>query len=202
MTINPMRPLVLATLLLTAACGDNGDNGTGPENELPSGSVAFTATGELGGSFSASGAPEMENGQVVQAGTWALGGKEDDALAVVGFRARPNNRADYFVLGMDGGAGTGTRDISSDCGDGETCTGVIMLYDTPTNDTDGGTLCSLMTGSVTVTSVSGDRAQGTFQGEGVCLGDGDEPAEWTVSNGTFNVPLVEEFLPSAQLAPR
>jgi hypothetical protein len=51
--------------------------------------------------------------------------------------------------------------------------------------------CALTSGSVVVTSLSSARVRGSFSGSGSCLPSTGSPVAFTVTNGSFDVPLVD-----------
>jgi hypothetical protein len=76
----------------------------------------------------------------------------------------------------------GTHSITSGDADFE------FWVNTTATVSDYDRICWLEEGSVTVTSITTQRIQGTFSGQGVCFTNGDEDP-FTVSNGQFDTPV-------------
>jgi hypothetical protein len=182
-------PLLAATSF-ALGCGDSGSGSpTGPT--AGSGSVSFNFTGAVSGNYSASGAVQVNQITGAQFGTWAAGGREGGELAVVAFRARTNPRGDFFGLFVEGITGPRTVSITEDC---ETnCAEVVFVTNMSITGTDQTfeRICVLLTGSVTVSSISAQRAQGTFSGQGECVNMAFEEEPFAITNGTFDVPIVQ-----------
>lgn len=187
---------VLAATLFTVGCG--GDSGTGPEDNVI-GSLSFNyVDGTTSSSYSASGQVQMDQSGEAQFGTWAAGGRPfTNELVVAAFRARTAPRGDVSVIYLPSAAAAGTVTINETCFDNNDmdCPVMYLVLNTPI--TDGASfdrICVLLNGSVSISAISNQRAQGTFSGQGVCVNaQFSNPTLFTVNNGTFNVPIVQGF---------
>jgi hypothetical protein len=182
-------PLLAATAF-SVGCGDSGSGSpTGPTGG--SGSVSFTSTGGVAGSFSASGSVQIGANQQPQFGTWAAGAREGSELNVVAFRGRTAPRGDAFGLYVDGVTGPRTFQVSDDCE--ANCAEVVFL----TNADVFGTsqtfdrFCFLVSGSVSINSISAQQTQGSFSGQGLCFDMSFREEPFAITNGSFNVPIVQ-----------
>lgn len=184
-----------AVLAFAASCSDS----TSPTPT--SGTFSFTYGGEvISGTYSASGTlPAIGN---PSASEWAAGFRSDadqesGAVAIV---PKANARYDMSILAIDG-VTTGSRSIDVDCApDSDSgCTGFALLFNASDNpDATGTIFCGLTAGSVTVTTLTTTRLAGTFQGSGSCATDTSE-GSFTVSNGSFDVPIFSEGGPGGTL---
>ena len=177
--------LLAAACAALAGCSDSNDpDGTG------SGTVAFTFTGGGGGSYNVTGRiPVNESALFTTA--WSAGELVDADGAVYVISVRPQTGAFDEVLISIGRLTAGSTTIDVDC------TGVVncsmfsfLLGQSTTSDTDFDFLCTLETGTVTIATASSTRVTGTFGGSGVCENFGGTTQSFTVTGGTFDVPLV------------
>ena len=174
--MKPSRILIGALLAVTAGCGD----GTGPGGV--SGSVSFSHSGASTGTFSASGSVLVAD---PQAATWAAGTRDDasQSIDVEGYVAHPSSTHDYVHLHfpqLTPGTVTIANGAAVDIAFGQPQAGTATWY------------CFLTSGSVVVTSLSSARVRGSFSGSGICLpAASGSPVAFTVTNGSFDVPLVD-----------
>lgn len=202
-----MKVLGLAAL---AAC-DGG--GTGPV--VPSGSASFRFSGGLptlftGGSFSASGAPELDASGRPGVQAWAVAGSHPtngplvppgSKLAVVAFSPR-GGQGDLLVLTLPRVSGPTSVQIDDHCAAVNCTRGLILLGVSPHAPHDGVRgACEFSTGTVQITSVSGGRVRGTFAATGWCTVDLRTSPVYsiTVPEGEFDVPISEEFRTGLQI---
>jgi hypothetical protein len=172
--VKKSRAFVGALLVLTAGCGD----GTGPGGV--SGSVSFSHSGAITGTFSAFGSvlvPDAQNA------TWAAGTRHDasQSIDIEGYVAHPSSTHDYVAVyfpQVTPGTVTLANGASIDVIFGQAQTGPATWF------------CILTSGSVVVTSLSSNRVRGSFSGSGNCLPASGNPVAFTVTNGSFDVPLV------------
>jgi hypothetical protein len=175
--VKPSRLLVGALLTVATACGDS----TGPGGL--NGRVSFSYSGATSGTFDASGS--ILEGDPLRS-TWAAGARDDEneSLAVAANLARSETTTDDVVIDFPQLA-TGTVTVANGArvaiSFGYTQTGI------PTWS------CDLTSGSVTVTTLSGTRARGSFSGTGTCVNSNGTSGAFTVSNGSFDVPVVNGF---------
>jgi hypothetical protein len=182
-----LRLPLLATTAFVIGCS-GGDAPTEPA--AGSGSVSFNATGPaVSGAFNVSGAVQMGANQQVQPGNWAMGVRDGAELGVVAFRTRSGDRGDMMIIWADGVTGPRTVSVASEEA------GFVFSTNVSLSGQMGGEhTCWLETGSVTITSISAQRAQGTFSGAGGCVSETSfDAVAFTVSGGQFNVPITTGF---------
>ena len=188
--------LPLAVLFtLATACGDDS---TGPDDgELPSGSLSFSYDGAVSGTFSVSGAARLDANGEPEFGTWAVGGRDaaTNNLAIAAFRARTAPSGDLFSFFMPSVTGPGTVAIcdflEADC---EIAAALVFDLNLETDIDVSDRFCVLNAGEIEVTTLRADRAVGSFSGMGICFTNAStSPDVITISSGSFNVPLTDEF---------
>ena len=190
-----MKRSVLYVAAVAAFVAGCGDGGTDPQLSA-SGSVSFSYNGGSlapAGSYSASGGmPLSEAEQTTRA--WAAGVRDTENqnnIGVVASVPKANNRFDLVVLAFDRStAGNSTIDLEN-CTEVD-CAAMVAFYNvSESQNATGEVLCGLETGTMTLTSVSSTRATGTFSGTGSCSSfDSELTTVYTVTNGTFDVPLL------------
>jgi hypothetical protein len=173
--VKPSRILIGGLLAVTAGCGD----GTGPGGV--SGSVSFSHSGATTGTFSASGSVLVADPQTA---TWAAGTRNDasQSIDVEGYVAHPSSTHDYVHVHfpqLTAGTVTVANDATVSIVFGQPQTGAATWY------------CTLTSGSVVLTSLSSARVRGSFSGSGSCLPSTGSPVAFTVTDGSFDVPLVD-----------
>lgn len=178
-----------ALLLLTVAaagCRDSTGPGQGPDG------IRFSYSSPAGQNlnFRAQGAPTFVGG-APQHGTWAGAGwgATSRDIAVLALQAGSGRRGDLFFLDAYDIRGP-ERDLRID-GD-RVYVEVSRNFDIETLESDH--YCVIWSGTVHVSEISDIRLRGSFSGEGVCYDDRDvEVGVLSVSNGTFDVPVIVEF---------
>jgi hypothetical protein len=168
------RILLVVLLAIAAGCGD----GTGLGGL--SGSLSFSHSGATTGTFSASGSVLTQD---PEAGTWAAGARDDanQMIAIAANIGRPSNTFDDIVIDfpqLTPGSVTMANGAHVVITFGQTQSGTATWF------------CDLTSGSVVVTSLSDGRARGTFSGTGSCLPATGGPVAFTVTNGSFDVPVI------------
>jgi hypothetical protein len=167
------RVLLAVLLAIAAGCGD----GTGPGGLT--GSLSFSHSGATTGTFSASGSLLTEDPQT---GTWAAAARDDanQMIAIAANVGRPDTFDDTVIdfPQLTPGSVTIANGARVVITFGQTQSGTATWF------------CDLTSGSVVVTSLSGGRARGTFSGTGSCLPATGGPVAFTVTNGSFDVPLI------------
>jgi hypothetical protein len=192
MIFRTRAPLAIAAaaLLALSACESATNSRTAPE-----GSVAFTFSGDTAGSYNATGRfnrlrPDIGTFAVGASGTISSG---EEALAVFAQSTRASNATlfDQFLLSVE------NPDVGSiTCAAGEeTCPfgAILFLGADATGETDN--IFTSVSGTVNITSISNDRARGTFsfalEGFGADLEE--EPRAMQITSGTFDVPIVQDL---------
>lgn len=184
---------IVAVLAFAASCSD------GPSEPTlnASGSVAFSYNGGTlvnAGSYSASGGlPTSQTSQATQ--QWAAGFRDTEDNNNVGVVASVprSNRFDMAMLVFDRST-AGSSTIDPNC-TANTCAAMILMYNISESSTaTGEVMCGLETGTMTLTNVSQTRATGTFSGTGSCISFDDftTTSTFSVTNGTFDVPLLSD----------
>ena len=184
------RLLPVVSVVILAACGD--DDPSGPGNL--SGSMSFTFTGAGGGTFTASGSAPAVAANVGNA-SFSAGFRDEGAtqLGVMGVRARGSGRYDTLLLGISR-LTVGSVSVEADCDPsaGDDCSGFAFLVNISEADENFDFLCLATTGSLSITSISGSRAEGTFTGSGTCVNPAFQLSSFTVVSGEFDVALLAE----------
>ena len=207
--------LLTALLALVAACG--GDGPTAPPGGQPPPDTATTPppdTGtttpsssslsfdySIGGSsqtFTAEGEIERNADQSVRFGTWTAAARQMDSLNVVAFQAGTEPRGDVLVLFIPNVASGQSFQFAADCtASNPTCVegdfAVNFNLDPPTSEIEADRLCTFTAGSVSISSLTAERVQGTFSGSGTCT---DPQEAFTVTNGAFDTPIEGLAAPS------
>lgn len=180
--IKPRHFLLPLAGLLLGACGGD-DDPTGPGRNTESGSVSLTYSGELSGSFSASGACQFDENDDLEYRTCALGISESDGVAIVGLETTGGGQADLLVIALP------RNPVVGNTYDGSCIACSITLIQGLDLGTDDADRAILFVGprSITVTSVSDERIRGTFSG----LGASPDGFTVTIDEGEFDVPFLE-----------
>jgi hypothetical protein len=156
--------------------------------------MSFTYTGAGGGTFTASGGAPAVAANIGNA-SWSAGFRDDveTQLGALGVRARGGGRYDMMVIGISR-LTVGSASVEADCDPslGDACSGFAFLVDISEADDQFQFICAATTGSLSITSISSSRAEGTFTGSGSCVNDTFQLSSFTVVNGTFDVPLLSE----------
>lgn len=183
---------VVAALSLFAGCG--GDSPTGITNGTVSGTTSFTYTGGGGGSFSATGAISSAALLVTPHSTvWSTGWKDnaDNSTNVLANSPRAGGLADFVVVTINRqSVGSGAIDVNCTEGASTTCNAVDFVIGVTANGENFTNLCSLESGTIAILSTSSTRATGSFSGSGSCISSTNVMTGFTVTNGSFSVPLL------------
>jgi hypothetical protein len=178
------RVFAISSLLaLVAGCSDS----TSPAAKV-TGSFSFTYSGTAAtGSFSASGS--APTGGTLGATAFAHGYRvaTESHFGVVGVVPRSGQTHDFTVL-FAPNTGPGTTTIA-ECQTESTCSGLLIVFGSSNSGDTFTLLCGLDAGSITVTELSNTRAKGTFSGSGECFGPSGTVQSFTVTGGTFDVPV-------------
>lgn len=153
-----------------------------------SGTLTFSYSGDLSGSFSATGSIPLSGENTAP---WAVGGRDDTDGAVVALASQPQSGGTYnYVIVVVPRTTVGNANIDVNCSPSATCAAV--LFDIGVNDNTGTSqqTCFLDAGTVAITSISGSRAQGTFSGTGTCVSSTNVQTVINITGGAFNVALL------------
>lgn len=170
------RVFVAGVLAVATACSDISGPGA------LSGNLSFSHSGATSGTFSASGSVLAADPQAVD---WAAGVRDDQSqsIAIAAHIPRANNTSDEVAIEFPQ-LTTGTVNIANNGAH------VAMAFGQPQSGTPTWS-CALTSGSVVLTSLSSTRASGSFSGTGTCTGSTGGPTAFTVTEGSFDVPLVD-----------
>jgi hypothetical protein len=185
---------VLGSVLMLGACESPTESKYGPVNAGPS-TVSFTyhgvgPGGSVGGLFHVTADPDLNRPAGDQA--FALGQRIARAGA---FRALSNQRrtselSDWIVVSAPR-LSTGSLTLAPPCR-AEYCPEVFVALEMKNSQgAQARYSCTLDSGTIRITAISEQRAQGEFSGSGVCLGapDTEDLEQFSVSNGRFDVKL-------------
>lgn len=178
--------ILFPSLALLAACG-----GDGPTTVTAfDGALSFTYTGGNAGTFSASGSlPTSASGQATA--SWAAAqASATSEMAVVAFT--PRNATTHDEVGIFIQRNTvGTETVNSSCS--FNCNGLDIVIGVANGGSTFTATCFLTAGSIAITEKSATRMKGTFSGTGMCMTSaGASQGAWTVTNGTFDVPILDD----------
>ena len=181
-----LRRLALVALLgLMAGCGD--DETTGPGG-IVSGSFFFNFAGGISGTYTASGS--FPTGAGLYTTSWAAGevvtaDGETFIAAVAPGSASTHNFVTLFAERITPGSVSIALPCSPTCGDFGFLFGVPNTGATAPTQT-----CFLTTGTINFSTLSSTRAVGTVSGSGDCSSATGAMTAFTVTGGTFDVPMV------------
>ena len=181
------RLLAAATLALFVGCKDS----TAPAN--PEGSFSFTYSGGISGDFDVTGAmPSTPGAQ--ETSSWAAGevvaGGTNAGIYVVAMTPRTSTTHDFVVL-IANRTNAGAATIDFDNCTAAVCSTVDFVFGIANgNGTGFLQICYLQTGTITITEVTETHLRGTFSGAGTCTAPSQTETSLTVTNGTFDVPIV------------
>lgn len=190
-----MKKSYIALMLLAFAACDDGP--TGPR-AVPSGSATATYTGVgvyPGGTFAANGPMLLDSVSIEKPGNWAygrLGGAAPAPVYVTAMMPAGGALNHYLHVQVPREVRSGAvLPVLAPCPVESTTCGAFQLTLRTVRNGGDGIQCFAETGSVRVTSRTADRIQGTFSGEMRCVlpPTGDEPMQ--VTNGAFDVPIID-----------
>ena len=182
-----LRRVALSALVLAAvACSDS----TSPNSS--NGSSSFTFTGAGGGAFNVTGAvPTLQAD--VGSHDWAGGHLNTTSAGYEVGAAQARGAGRYDILGLFVHRLTvGTDVIDSTCTTSD-CTSLVFGRNLSQTDDNFDFICVATSGSVTITDISDSRITGTYSGSGSCYDMSFATTAFTVTNGTFDVPLVQNL---------
>ncbi len=196
MTRSLLSALALAVLALPA-CRDS-TSGSTPSPD--SGSVSFSYTGAVSGSYSVAGELEVESSGAPRYRSFAAAIDEfrgaTHLVHLIAGRPRGGGLGDLVSMELPNPA-VRTYDVTLDCD--RDCTYVSFSldagWDTENSGIDGRHF-GMDDGTVQINDVSGGRMRGTFSGslvdEGDRLNGVANPRRIQVQNGVFDVPVFDE----------
>ncbi len=179
--------LLAASLVGLVGCSDSSTGSSGL-----SGTLSFSYSGDLSGSFSATGSLPLSGQNTV---AWAVGGRDAAEEWVAAQASQPQSGGTYnYVIVIIPRITVGTSNIDANCS-AATCAAV--LFELGVNDGAGTSqqTCFLDAGTVAITSISGRRAQGTFSGTGTCISSVNANSNVNITGGTFDVALLTGVVP-------
>jgi hypothetical protein len=150
-------------------------------------------TGGGGGSFNVTGTVPTLSANIGN-NDWAAGFRDSPNTQVVieGARTRGGGRYDLAVIGINR-LTVGSSNVEADCEpDVDNCSGMIFAVNFSQSDDNFTFICFLETGSLAISEITSSRVKGQFSGTGQCIGPPPTftTSNFTVSGGTFDVPLV------------
>jgi hypothetical protein len=185
--LRPHRLLAVFSLLVLGGCG--GDNPQGPQ--LPATGVTFSYGGGGGGTFSVTGdVPTGSEG--IASRDWAAGLRNltDDAYVIQALHARGGGRYDIAYAYITRTT-VGSTSITAGCNpDVSACSMVQFGVNMSQADENYNFVCVLTGGSISLTEITSERIKGSFSGTGICFTPSGVSSAFSVTNGTFDVPLI------------
>lgn len=181
----------VAAVLALAGCSDS----TGSSTGAASGSLSFGYTGVRSGSYSASGTLHLVTDSTFTKQQFAAGihiFTGVDAVGLLAYSPVTGSTGHEVLMVFPYSTTSQTLDLS---GAGCTTTTALcpfasIVFDSnPDLSVDGSQEFDFVSGTLQVSGVSNGRVQGTFSGTASTVG-GDSVI--TVTNGTFDVPVLEE----------
>jgi hypothetical protein len=169
----------LAVLLVLPACSDS----TGSDADLH-GTLQFSYVGAFEGEFRAENRTALPLGDEAAIALESDGPAADPGILVMALDARAGSEeGDMLMLELPLLNGPRSLPVDEFCQD-DSCAGGVLLMDTGADDGSG--FFSLVSGTVQVTEISGNRIRGSFSGT---ARDEFSEAELTIAGGTFDVPM-------------
>jgi len=170
-----------STLACAVALAVSGCDSTGPS---PTPYLSFTYSGVASGTFSVQGA------LTEQSTSGVTGGTDQGASVVMAVMADGATGILAFVLFPTASTGTLALQTEAQCDEGgpSMCVGVALMLTLGTGAEPTIALCTLTSGSVTVTKSTTEEAAGTFSGTGTCVDFADtDLGTITLTDGAFLV---------------
>lgn len=183
------RAVLIALCVSSIACG--GDGPTAPPVSA-SGSLSFSYSGAVSGTFDVNGAI----GSNPSEGATAIKGGLFDGLLVMGVQMRDAARADFLDIILPPVTAPSVFSLSY-----AACTSLATLCPLASLTLDVQILSPVYppyvddnrylftTGNVTVTAITASRVTGTFEGSASTFAIGQPARVITITNGKFDVPI-------------
>lgn len=194
-----MAMLAAAFVAFATACGDDDSTGPGDVAGVGSGSMKFSYSGDLAGTFSASGEPEWDDKTGAPKGSFAAAGidTDTDQLIIMAFQATKHPQGHVTMIFVEG-TNKGRYDFGFECE--INCASMLYFHnaDSSGGKADGGIMIGLDSGHIDLSEVTSKRVKGAFSGTAVGMsfsGQGQEVEELEVEirSGNFDVPIIEEL---------
>lgn len=189
-TVTSVRTTRAFFVVFSVALASCGDKSTEPTVGV-SGSLSFNYTGAGAASatsYNASGAIPANVAVNNGSSAWAAG-FIDASTNLTGVWAsipKTANTWDMTFITIDRKT-TGSSTINAACS-AANCTSVEIWFGANNNETNYTYICTLTSGTVTITSISSTNVTGTFSGSGTCVQAGAAgTTAFTVTGGAFNV---------------
>lgn len=168
-----------------AACGE----GTSPTSGS-NGFVSFTHTGAGGGSFYLAARAPNTGEEPDLNSNMTLGVSNDTITFAGAAKSRGGGYLDVVAFGLTR-ATVGSAAISADCDpeNASVCAALIfgVNVDSSGEGGDSDLMCSLTSGSISITEITTSRIVGTFSGSGECVSALEVTSPFAIAGGTFNV---------------
>lgn len=178
-----MRFARLALLAALAACASH--EPLGPTEVF--GTLGFTYTGGLSGTFVAAGSLMQSDPD-----DWVAGMRVNHGIDIRAQIPRGGAAIDIVVVVIPR-LTAGSSTITATCTSG-TCADVIATFGQSTSTAAFLRGCFLESGTITITAISDTRASGAFEGTGTCLDEAGGASSFVVTGGQFDVLFVASQL--------
>lgn len=188
-----LKAALTGAITLLAACNDSTGSASADR-----GSLAFSYSGSMNGSYSTAGKFQRTGGASFAKQPFAValrstqGGQA--AVQLLAYEPTSSTKGHLMLVAFPGVTGTGTFTFDDEsCNEDDSCPFAIVAFDTnPDVEMDDSQAFIFSAGTLTVTSAADGHLRGTFSGTAESLG-GDEVL--TISGGTFDVPVVDQGSP-------
>jgi hypothetical protein len=144
--------------------------------------LAFNYSGGMSGTFSANGEPDT-TGTRAWAGAWEIEGTPLLILSAL----LPRTATTHDVVGILVPRTTpGTSTIATICPP-EGCADLFVTFGRQNGGNDYLQGCHIVSGTVTIATISEARVTGSFTGTGVCFNNAGGESTFNVTSGAFDV---------------
>jgi hypothetical protein len=176
------RIIPVAALALLGSC----KSATAPFD--PVGTMMFTFAGGMSGDWAADGA-KGETAILRQTNSWAASRTGTNTVFAESAMPRSGTSHDWAQLTIRRRS-AGTETLTADCVDN--CSRLYIMFGAPNAGSTDMFLkeCTMTVGTITISAITSNRVTGTFSGTGQCASFGGASSAWTVTNGTFDTPIV------------
>lgn len=182
-----LLPLFFALLLPLVACSGEDD----PIAPNKVGSLSFSYSGDISGTFSVSGEANIDDNDYPQ-NAFAVAQAEGGEVSIAGIRPTQRPKFDFFGIELADVAAPRTIQVCA-LPTGGACPVIFFLLGA-NSDTEAVDQAYVFTsGSVVISGISAERVRGSFSGTAVLLnlatGQPNLARTITVTNGQFDVPV-------------
>lgn len=152
------------------------------------GGLAFSYTGAIAGTFNAKGAVDSTNKT-----PWAGAGRIEGTPMMVLAAAVPRSQTTHDIVAVVVPRNTpGTSTIATICPP-EGCADLYATFGRANGDgNDYLTGCYIVSGSVTIATITATRVTGSFSGTGQCISKQGAETTFQVLGGEFDLPILDE----------